>query len=91
MKLPIYRRYNWQLVAREYRRTIWFAVAAVIAALFVFVWLQYLGADDSRLAAELAHKSLVLDVHRLATFGAPGYTVTDWREGTTDLKVRRPQ
>ena len=90
MNLPHHRRYNWKFVWRELRPATYLAILACAIGVLIFVTLRFLSADNARLAAELANKSLALDVHKIATLGAPGYTATDWREGTISVQVRKP-
>jgi len=66
-------------------------MVAMIVAFFVVMGIMFLIEQNERLASELNHKSLIVDVHRLATFGAPGYVRNDWTESTVSVKVRKPR
>ena len=66
-------------------------MVALVIAFLVFMGILFLFEQNERLASELNHKSLIVDVHRLATFGAPGYVKNDWTESTVDAKVRKPR
>ena len=90
MNLPHHRRYQWQFVWREWRNAVYLSMVALIVAFLVLMGILFLFEQNERLASELNHKSLIVDVHRLATFGAPGYVRNDWTENTTKVKVRKP-
>lgn len=64
-------------------------LGTVILAFLIYMAEMYLLEQNQRLSSELSHKSLVLDVHRLSTFGAPGYVKNDWAEKTTEVYLRR--
>ncbi len=86
MGLPLWKRYNWFLVWRTNRRR-----AAVYSGVAAFVALlcfgeEYMWEQGARLEAEAAHKALITDIKRFDTFGAPGTTMTDWKEGTRKWK-----
>ena len=66
-------------------------MVAMIVAFFVVMGIMFLIEQNERLSSELNHKSLIVDVHRLATFGAPGYVRNDWTESTVSVKVRKPR
>lgn len=91
LHLPRWKQYNWHLVFKQWH--IAFKAKLVLIALLVGLvvyacegWLVEL---NRRLSAEQAHSSLTADVFRLANLGA--MTATDYREGTTDIQVRKPK
>lgn len=86
VNLPHHRRYQWQLVWREYRRPALLALAAIVIALLVVAGESYMTKEAERIEALNAHQSIVADVYRLANMGAPGHTRTDWQEGTNDVE-----
>lgn len=87
MNLPFYRRRNWRMTWRTYRPLVLFALFGAVVFLIAFLTLRYLEEHTALLSAELAHRSLILDVQRLSHFGAEGYTRTDWTEGTTSVQI----
>ena len=89
VKLSIYRRYNLFLIWREYRRAVWLSVAAVVVGFFVLVGIGYATTHNALLDAKLYSGVQDLCGYKVSTLGAPGYTRTDWVEGTTNLEVRK--
>ena len=87
--LPHHRKYQWQFIWKEWRVAIYLSVIATSVAFLVFMGFLFLIEQNDRLSAENAHKSLIADVHKLATFGAPGYVKNDWTEGTVNVQVRK--
>lgn len=88
---PLHRRYNWFLVARQWRivRKAKLLLLALLVGVIVRLgegWMnEYLAHTDTA----HTHLSLKADVFRLANFGAQGWTRDDWTEGTVDFKLRR--
>ena len=91
--LPYHRRRNWLMVWDDLKfSVIVMAIAlAVLCAIAIIEDLsdKNLAESDARREAEQAHAALVADVVRVAQIGAPGYTKTDWTEGTTDVQLRK--
>lgn len=91
MNLPHHRRYQWQFVYRSWRRALLMLLGTGILAFLIYMAEMLLLEQNQRLSSELNHKSLIVDVHRLSTFGAPGYVKNDWTEGSTKVYLRRPR
>ena len=91
MRLPHHKTYNWCIVFRQGRVApkARLVVVAVMIELMLCAGKGWLTEINNRIAAEQAHISLKADVLRLANFGR--LTMTDYREGTTDIQVRRPK
>lgn len=89
MNLPHHRKYHWHLIWKEWRRVVLMAIGACALAVLILMGEMYLLEHNDRLSAELSHKSLIADVHKLATLGAPGYVKNDWTENTTSVYVRK--
>lgn len=89
--LPHHRRYQWQFVWRIWRRPFAMAIVTLVLAFLIVMAELYLLEQNKRLSTELNHKSLIIDVHKLATLGAPSYVKTDFTEGTINVNVRKPK
>ena len=93
MNLPHHRRIQYSIAWRNYRFYLVTALIALAAlcliSAFAEVSERYLAEADARREAEQAHAALVADVERIAKIGAPGYTKTDWTEGTTEVNLRK--
>ena len=91
--LPHHRRYNWRIIWDDVRFSV-IVIVIALAALCLIAIIEdlsdrNLAESDARREAEQAHAALVADVERIALIGAPGYTRTDWTEGTTDVQLRK--
>lgn len=86
------RRYNWFLVARQWRimRKVKLTLLALLIGISVHLGEGWMNEYIAHTATEHAHLSLQADVFRLANFGAPGWARDDWTEGTVALEVRKP-
>ena len=91
--LPHHRRRNWLMVWDNVKFSV-IVIVIALAALCLIAIIEdlsdrNLAESDARREAEQAHAALVADVVRIAQIGAPGYTKTDWTEGTTEVILRK--
>jgi len=85
--LPRWKRFNWPLGRWRHVRArvyIWSALAVLIVLLYFGE--AYFWEKDARNQAEAAHRALIADIKRFDVMGAPGTTMTDWKEGTAKWK-----
>lgn len=84
-KLPHHRRYNWRIAYRNHRRAVWLLFCIALLGVLVFFGLWHATTNSDLAEAEYRLSELRYDVARNAKFGAPGFTLTDWKEGTEGM------
>lgn len=87
--IPWYRLRHWPIGRwHEWKRPLLLVLIGLSVGTVISIGESWLEEKNNRLSSENAHQSLIADVHRLYTYGAPGYVLTDWQEKTTNLKVK---
>lgn len=94
MTLPIYKRYifhhrigvnaNWRV-----RRKCWMLTVAGVVALVCYVTDGWLNETLRRLDAEHALLGNQGWMMKSLNWGAPGWVITDWKEGTVAVEVKK--
>ena len=95
MKLPPYKKFNWRIMARNYKPYIIMLVVFLVYVVVVAVLMAFIdertyriNADDSRIAAE-EHAHIMNHARHAFPMGAPGTTATDIREDTSFVSELR--
>ena len=81
MNLPIRKRYNWSIMARNNRKWLTILAASATALLTVLALDLYLDERAARMQAE-QYANTIHHAKHIHPMGAPGTTMTDMIEGT---------
>lgn len=88
MKLPLTKKYNWRIMARNYGPHL-FITTVVIACLLILLAVNlYFQEYAARLAAE-TYANTIHHTKHIPPMGAPGTTHTDMVEGTWFMQELR--
>lgn len=88
--LPMSKRYIFhKRIGINIHRKLWLIAIVIFLGLLIFAGEEYMLEHGLRLTRENEMWDLIASKLK-PQLGAPGTTPTDWKEGTTDLKIRKP-
>ena len=91
MRLIFTKRYNWKVFLKNYKFELTTLLLTFIGIIVLAILIQtidaYFDELDKRISSEYEISLIMLDFEKMRRVGAPGYTHTDWLEGTTTDKI----
>lgn len=84
-RLPHHRKYNWRIAYRNNRRAVWLLLSIALLGTLVFFGIWHASTHLDLASSEYRLAELRYDIARQANFGAPGFTLTDWKENTEGM------